>query len=75
MLCVRGSHRGKCYIEEVVLNTVDFSSDITANCKFITDDSLVEDLHAFAEEKGLLNMTRIEELLNRGTLPWILGNG
>ena len=48
-------HQGKVYIEEVVLNSVDFSKDIFASCKFISDENLAHDLAAFVQEKGLLN--------------------
>lgn len=63
MLCISGLHKGKFYIEEVVLNTVDYSSDVFANCKFIEDDQLANDLAAFLEEKGLSDMKRITDTL------------
>lgn len=55
----------KCYIEEVVLTTVDFTKDIFANCKFIADDHLAEDLARFAESQGLLN---IAERMNQNIM-------
>jgi len=56
ILCIGGPKKGQVYIEEVVLNTVDFSKDIFANCKFIADDNLAQELADFAQEKGILNI-------------------
>lgn len=53
----------KAYIEEVVLTTLSFEEDVTANCKFIDDDNLVHDLAAFAEEHKLLDIKRIMNTL------------
>ena len=39
MLGVTGSAQSKVYIEEVMLESVDFSKDVFANCKFIADDN------------------------------------
>lgn len=65
---------GKCYIEEVVINTVDWTSDVFANLKFIDDDNLAFDLAKFAEEKGLTDMKkRTEELIDQGKQRWIIG--
>ena len=62
MICVQGEHLGKCYIEEVVLNSVDWSQDVFANLKFISDDNLANDLAAFANEQKLTDIpTRIKE--------------
>jgi hypothetical protein len=62
-----------CYIEEVVLNNVDFSSDVFAGLKFIDDDSLANDLAKFAEEKGIIDIPkRIQELVDRNHLDWIM---
>ena len=61
MLCIRGPKSGNVYIEETVLNTVDFSKDVFANLKYIQDEALVNDLAAFAREKGLLNIERVME--------------
>lgn len=63
MLCTKGEHWGKTYIEEVVLTSVDFSKDVYANLKFISDDTLAEDLAAFAREKGVLDQKRLAEIL------------
>lgn len=72
MLCIRGPHTGKYYIEEVVLNTVDWTSDVFANLKFIEDDQLANDLAEFAEEKGLRDMRKITEtLLAMGHSDWL----
>ena len=69
MVCIKNppllngnNYVGKCYIEEVVLESKDFSKDVYANCKFIEDNNLANDLARFAEEKGLLN---VPEHLNR----------
>lgn len=59
MLCWQGSCKGKVYIEEIVLNTVDFTNDVTANCKFIEDDNLANDLARYAEEQKLTDMERV----------------
>lgn len=53
----------KMYIEEVVLETKDFSNDVWANMKFIQDDELAFDLAKFAEDKKLIDMKRIQETL------------
>lgn len=71
MHCRAGSHQGNTYIEEAVLTTVDFSKDVFANSKFIEDDNLAQDLAAFAEEKGLLD---IKSRLHQGGNLWITGN-
>lgn len=70
MHCVRGPHKGNTYIEEVVLNTVDFKNDVYANCKFIDDDELAGELAEFATDKGLLD---IKERLNEGGHLWTSG--
>jgi len=73
MLCTQGAQRGQCYIEEVVLNNVDWSSDVFANCKFVDDDALAEDLAKFAEEKGITEMKKLNELLmSTGRTSWIM---
>lgn len=73
MACIRGPKAGQCYIEEVVLNTTDFSNDVFANCKFIDDDNLANDLANFAEEKKLTDMKlRFEELKDQGKLKWMM---
>ena len=75
MSCIRGPQAGKCYIEEVVLESKDFSKDVFANCKFIADDNLAFDLAKFAEEQGLTDMKkRFNELGDRGKFEWLLGN-
>lgn len=75
MAAIKGPHQGKCYIEEAVLNTVDFSQDVFANLKFIDDDNLAFDLAKFAEETGLTDMRkRFNELGDTGRLPWITGS-
>lgn len=73
MACLYGESRGKCYIEEVVLNTVDWSKDVFANCKFIDDDNLAFDLAKYAEEEGVTDMqARFEELRQQGNLQWLM---
>lgn len=72
MVCLKGSKKHQCYIEEVVLNTVDFNKDVWANLKFIDDDNLAADLAAFAEENKLTDMKeRFNELGDRNKLSWI----
>lgn len=74
MACLRGPKAGNCYIEEVVLESKDFSKDVWANCKFISDDNLAFDLVKFAEEKGLTDMKkRFEELRATGRFEWLTG--
>jgi len=76
LLCVNGEHRGKVYIEEVVLTTVDYTTDVFANCKFIEDDALAEDLAAFAAENRLTDHERIMgQLVETGRSSWITGIG
>jgi hypothetical protein len=58
MKCIHGRHQGKVYIEEVVLNSVNYSEDVFANLKYISDDNVAKDLAAFVQEKGLLNPMR-----------------
>lgn len=72
MVCRAGPHVQKCYIEEVVLNSVDFQKDVWANLKFISDDNLAADLAAFCEEKKITDMKeRFNELGDRGKLSWL----
>lgn len=74
MVCLKGPKSGQCYIEEVVLNTVDYSKDVFANCKFIEDDNLAFDLAKFAEMKGLTDIKkRVAELT--ATQPQLLFGG
>lgn len=75
MACIRGPQSGQVYIEEVVLNTVDFSQDVFANCKFIEDDNLAFDLAKYAEEQGITDVPkRLNELGETGRLSWITGS-
>jgi hypothetical protein len=60
--CIAGPKQGNTYIEEVVLNTVDWTTDVTANCQFIEDDNLVNDITEFAKDKKLLD---VEEVMAR----------
>ena len=71
MHCIKGPKKGNTYIEEIVLNTVDFSNDVFANLKFIKDDNLMKDLVAFATEEKLLDM---KERLNQGGRLWVPTN-
>lgn len=72
MTCVRGPAKGNCYIEEVVLTSVDYSKDVFANFKFIDDDSLAFDLAKFAEEQGITDMKkRTQELQDLKKLSWL----
>lgn len=75
MSCIQGPQSGRCYIEEVVLESKDFDKDVWANCKFIQDDNLAFDLAKFVEEQGLTDMKkRFNELEDRGKFSWLLGN-
>lgn len=66
-------HFGKTYIEEAVLTSADFSTDVTAHCKFIEDDNLAFDLAKFAEEQGVTDMKRrTNELLELNKLHWLM---
>ncbi len=59
----------KTYIEEVVLESKDFSQDVWANLKFIQDDQLAEDLAAFCQDRKLIDVKRIQErLIDQGLL-------
>lgn len=74
MACLKGPTAGSCYIEEVVLESRDFSKDVFANCKFISDDNLAFDLAKFAEDKKITDMKlRFEELKARGNFGWVIG--
>jgi len=75
ILITKGPKQGNCYIEEAVLNTVDWTSDVFANLKFITDDNLAEDLARYAEEQGVTDMKKIHELLvSTKRQSWIISN-
>ena len=63
MLGTEGPARSKFYIEEVVLESVDFDKDVFAHCKFIDDDKLANDLAEFADEQGLRDMKKIVDQL------------
>jgi hypothetical protein len=57
MLCIaEGPYYQRCYIEEVVLNSIDYGKDVFAYCKFIADDNLAHDLTRFAEEHKLTSI-------------------
>ena len=71
MHCRAGMYKGNTYIEEVVLNTIDYSKDVFANCKFIDDDNLAHDLARFAEESGLLD---IKNRFYEGNKLWLPGD-
>ena len=69
MYCRQGPQKGKCYIEEVVLHSTDWSKDVFANLKFIEDDNLAFDLAKFVEDKGLTDIKkRTEELIDQNKL-------
>lgn len=70
---VHGPAQGNTYIEEVVLNTVDWQRDVFANLKFIEEDSLAFDLARFAEEKGLTDPKKLAQvLMDRGKFGWMI---
>lgn len=56
----------KLYIEELVLESKDFERDVWANFKFIEDDNLARDLAAFCQEKQVLDMKKIQEVILNG---------
>jgi len=59
--------RNTTYIEEIVLESKDWSKDVFANCKFIKDDNLASDLAAFAKDRGILNLkSTAETILDSG---------
>lgn len=65
----------KMYIEEVVLESKDFSKDVWANMKFIEDDSLANDLAEYCNEQGLRDMGKItEKCIDMGKGQWIQQN-
>ena len=71
MVGVSGPTKGKAYIEEAVLTSVDYSEDVYANLKFIKDDNLAEDLAKWAMERGLLDMKeRGFESFEQGIKLW-----
>lgn len=75
MACVRGTHQGKVYIEEVVLNSVNWTDDVFANLKFVDDDNLAFDLAKFVEEKGLTDMKKLSDrLISTGRQSWLTGS-
>ena len=62
---------GKMYIEEVVLQTVDFQKDVWANYKFIADDSLAKDIAEYCDQEGLRDMRKItERCIDMGYPEW-----
>ena len=70
--CVKGQDKGKCYIEEAVLTSLNYKDDVTAGLKFIQDDNLAFDLAKFCEQEKLTDVpTRISELLDRGKGQWL----
>jgi len=73
MYCRSGIHRGKCYIEEVVLTSTNFSEDVFANLKFIADDNLANDLAMFAGEQKLTDLKRISDTLIDTSRSHLLG--
>lgn len=73
MLCIAGPKAGNLYIEEVVLNTVDFTSDVFANCKFIDDDNLAADLAEYVDEQGLRDVKKITDvIIDMGQTQWLI---
>jgi len=71
MVGVRGEIKGKAYIEEAVLNTVNYKEDVFANLKFIDDDNLANDLAQWVMDKNLLDMKeRGHEAFEQGIRLW-----
>jgi len=72
--CIKGTHKGKCYIEEAVLTTLDYKDDVTASLKYVQDDNLAFDLAKFCEQEKLTDVpTRVNELLDQGKGKWLSG--
>jgi len=71
MLCRAGSCQGKVYIEEVVLNSVDWRNDVYAHCKFIKDDHLANDLARFAEDQKITDLERVTGIMAETGKVWI----
>lgn len=63
LLCTQGLSQGQCYIEEVVIQSVNWDEDVFANLKFIQDDELAEELYVFAAENKLTDMKTVSETL------------
>ena len=71
MVGIQGEIKGKAYIEEAVLTTVNYSEDVFANLKFIDDDNLANDLTNWVLERGLLDMKgRGHEAFEQGIELW-----
>lgn len=71
MVGVRSDIKGKAYIEEAVLTTVNYSEDVFANLKFIEDDNLANDIADWVMEKRLLDMKeRGHEAFEQGLKLW-----
>lgn len=67
MLCIAGEHKNKAYIEEYVINSIDYSKDVYGHYKFIEDDELAEELARFCEEKKLSDISvRASEMIECG---------
>lgn len=72
---IMNQDRGPLYIEEIVLNTVDWTSDVFANCKHIKDDNLFKDLAAFVHENKLDRADRVANILiDMGKIHWLTGH-
>ena len=69
LVCLQGPKKGKVYIEEAVATSVDFSKDIFGNLKFIDDNTVAQEVHAFFKRKGLLEIKeRFEHMVWAGML-------
>ena len=71
MIGIKGVVKGRAYIEEAVLTTIDFNEDIFANLKFIDDDNLANDLAQWVMENKLLDIKeRGFEAFEQGMNLW-----
>jgi len=71
MVGIRDDIKGKAYIEEAVLTTVNYSEDVFANLKFIEDDNLANDIAEWVMERRLLDMKeRGHEAFEQGLKLW-----
>lgn len=73
MLCINGEKKGKCYIEQLVYTSLDYSDDVTGHFKYIKDDNLAFDLTKFAEQHKLTDVSeRLMELSDQGKASWLI---
>lgn len=75
MLCVYGPKANNLYIEELVVNSVDWSNDVFGNFKFIDDNNLANDIAAFLNQHQLISIDKIATILGeQKKLGWLSGS-